>query len=381
MRFSGLRINNLRNHIETDVKFNDVLNVFFGLNGSGKTSILESIAICGFSKTFLPVSDSSLINFDFDFYSISADAVNDLNVPYKINIAYEKGKKKKINSSIADNMLPKDIIGVAPIVVLSPDYKAITFGSPDFRRQFLDRLLSQSSKFYMEELYKFKRAIKQRNALLSMAKFDRRFDLASLSPWTNVLILSGSELIYRRMKFVEEFRNDFKETYRTVSDGKETVDLEYVSYIINGTNTSLSLEQIKDKMSDIFQKSRNDEIQRGVTLFGPQKDDLKIMINGGVAKEVASQGQHKSLLISIKLAEFNFLLSKRKETPLILLDDIFSELDGKRMEKVFDLIWSNSAQTFITVTEPNSIKSIIGQSKRCSFFEVDNGFVNYRNGN
>ncbi|MFC2130005.1 DNA replication/repair protein RecF [Bacteroidota bacterium] len=376
MKISSLRIKDVRNHRNTEIDLNEGLNVFYGLNGAGKTTVLESIAICGFSKSFLPVPDSSLINNSRENYNISARAVNDIGVPYRISVLFERGKRKRISSTFGDNLLAKDIIGEMPVVILSPDFKAITFGSPDFRRQFIDRLLSQASKIYIEELYNYRRALRQRNSLLSSSKIEKRFDFSLITPWTDVLIKSGAEIILRRLKFVEEFKRPFREIYKNVSNGKENVSLEYVP---NGFEEEKKVEIeysfFVDKLKNLFEVHREDEYRRGVTLFGPQKDDLKIFINGGVAREFASQGQHKSLLISLKLAEFDFLKDKKQETPVVLLDDIFSELDEERIKIVFDLVWENSAQTFITVANPDGIRQIVSDSSKCGFFEVKDGLV------
>jgi len=376
MKISSLRINDVRNHRNTEIDLNEGLNVFYGLNGAGKTTVLESIAICGFSKSFLPVPDSSLINSSRESYSISARALNDIGIPYRISVLFERGKRKRISSTFGDNLLAKDIIGEMPVVILSPDFKAITFGSPDFRRQFTDRLLSQASKIYIEELYNYRRALRQRNSLLSSSKIEKPFDFSQITPWTDVLIKSGAEIILRIIKFVEEFKRLFSKIYKSVSNGKENVRLEYVP---NGFEEEKKVEIeysfFVDKLKNLFDVHREDEYRRGVTLFGPQKDDLKIFINGGVAREFASQGQHKSLLISLKLAEFDFLKDKKQETPVVLLDDIFSELDEERIKIVFDLVWKNSAQTFITVANPEGIRQIVSDSSKCGFFKVKDGLV------
>ncbi|MFH1051878.1 MAG: AAA family ATPase, partial [bacterium] len=205
MKISGITIENVRNHLGTSIDLDFGLNVFYGLNGAGKTSILEAVSICGFSKSFLPVLDSSLINTGNNSYSVMAKAVSDNDIPYKISVTYEKSKRKRISSTIGDNLLAKDIIGEMPMVILSPDYKSITFGSPEHRRSFVDRLLSQASKIYIEDLMNYKRALKQRNSLLSDFASGRKFELSHLKPWTELLIKTGSDIMLKRLAFLDEF--------------------------------------------------------------------------------------------------------------------------------------------------------------------------------
>ena len=377
MRISGLSIKSLRNHIETDLELSDGLNVFYGLNGSGKTSILEGVSICGFSKSFLPCSDSSLVRNGDEFYFVSANSKNDLDIDYRIAVRYANGQKKQIKSTLGDNLLPKDVIGEIPMIILSPDYKAITFGAPEDRRQFIDRVLSQASRIYLDDLMKYRHTLKQRNSLLFRAKADRSVDYSELEPWTDLLVRTGVDIILRRRKFIEEFTPKFNETYRDVVEGREVVDIKYVSNGFDDISefAKISKDDLIGYYLNIFARNRDSEIQRGTTIFGPQKDDIQILINNGIARDYASQGQHKSLLISLKFTEFYILKDKKNETPVILLDDIFSELDEERTKKVFDIIEANSAQTFITLTDAQQIKKVIGSKIHWSFFKLNNGIA------
>ncbi len=375
MLIENLIINNLRNHIHTEIDFDGGLNVLHGLNGSGKTTVLEAISICSFTKSFLPILDSSLINKDNNFWQVSLSARNDMNVPYKIVIKYSGNSKKNISSTFGDNLLPKDIIGELPVVVLSPDFKKITFGSPQDRREFLDKLLSQAGRLYVDEILKYKKALKQRNNLLLKAKLEKKVNYNLIEPWTEILIRSGAEIVLRRKKFIDEFLGVFQAIYHSVSKGKEEVAIEYVPYGIRNSFENLDKKGLEEILRYLFEKGKHDEIKRGTTLFGPQKDDIKILINNGVAKEYASQGQHKSLLVSIKFAEYDYLKTRKNETPLILLDDIFSELDKERAKKVIELVKSTSAQTLITVTDKSILKSIISDHIKCKYYQVNNGDI------
>ncbi|MDP2363201.1 MAG: DNA replication and repair protein RecF, partial [Ignavibacteria bacterium] len=338
----------------------------------GKTTLLEAIAICAFSKSFQPVSDLSLIKYGETSYFSELSAINDLDINYKVKINYQSGSKKEINSTFGNNLLAKDIIGILPLVVLSPDLKIITSGSPQDRRDFIDRLLSQSSRTYLEKLMDYRKILKQRNNFLNRIKHERIFDRNLLESWTEMLISKGIDLIIYRNNFIRDFIPFFESTYNIVSKAKETVKLEYLPN--NISSEMLTSNLIKKDLYDVYKlvstKLENEEIRRGLTLFGPQKDELSIKIDSGIAKESASQGQHKTLLVSLKFAEFNFLKEKRNETPVVLLDDIFSELDSERVKKVFELLISNSAQTFITITDIGMLKDVASNSE-FSFYKVN----------
>ncbi len=377
MVVNSLSIQNLRNHTFSEIKFGKKLNVIYGLNGSGKTTLLEAISIGAISKSFLPVSDSSIINFGNTNYSVLVKGINDLDIPYFVGIKYNSGKRKQISSTFGDNLTPKDIIGEIPVIILSPDYKSITFGTPQDRRQFIDTILSQSSKSYMEDLFELKKCLKQRNNLLTKYLREGNLDKIQFEIWTDLLIKTTANIMTKRMKFINEFIPFFEQSYLEVSSGNENVSITYQPYNIDDIayNTNADKDYFIMKNKQIFERLKNVELRRGVTMFGPQKDEIAININGSVAKETASQGQHKSLLISLKFAEFEFLKKIRNETPIILFDDIFSELDSNRSNHTLELILKKDAQSIITITENSFIKQLIPQQLNTNYFRVEKGSV------
>lgn len=371
MRISKLIFNNIRNHKLTEIDLHPYFNVFRGLNGAGKTSILEAVSIAGLTKSFLPVNDCIIINKSESEYAVSVNAINDFQIPYFINIKYSKNTRKEICNTIGDNLLPKDVIGELPIVVLSPDFKEITYGSPQERRNFIDRILSQSYKTYLNDWYKLKRILRQRSSFLAKYAKSQALELDQFDVWTQLLIEVSTEIIAKRIEFIDKFSLHFKELYSLVSSGRETVELKYKPFDIKDISSKTA---IREQLMLSAEKYREDEFKRATNLFGPQRDDLRITINGGVAREYASQGQHKSLLISIKFAEFRFLKEILNETPVILLDDIFSELDQERITKVLELVKYHNAQTLITVNYANFLDSI-SENEDYKLFEVYSGEV------
>ncbi len=373
MYIKSLKLSNVRNHTETSAHFSPGLNIIYGLNGVGKTSLLEAISLCSLSKSFLAVPDAALINKFKDFLFVRCEAENSLGIEYFVKVQYQKGQKKVFSNSYGDNQLPKNIIGEMPVVILSPDYKTLTFGAPEDRRQFLNTILSQSSKKYIDSVLKNKKYLKQRNKILADRKQNIKIDMNLLQILTDMFISSSAEIVIARDNFIKEFEVYFSNVYKEISAGKESVELKYSPYGLS--DTQLEKDSIIQKYNEIFLDNIDEELRRGTSSFGPQKDELKIFINDGLSKQYASQGQHKSLLISLKFAEFFFLKEVKKETPIVLLDDIFSELDSERSEKVLDYIRTNKAQTFITVTNADYINKYVKPSDNCFYFHVDSGTI------
>jgi len=357
MKINRLKISNLRNHTYNDINFDEGFNIISGKNGMGKTTILEAISICSFSKTFLPTLDRDLIRNGEEFYQTSIEAKRDNNVDYTLNVAYK--------------LLPKNIIGEAPIVILSPDYKSITFGSPQNRRDFLDRLLSQLSKTYFENLVNYKNSLRQKNSLLFKSKKERYFDFEQIEPWNEILISLSTEIIAKRIEFINEFKDFFMRNYHGIND-LEAIDIRYKPHSLENYNGKMNKSEIRESLLKYYSENRQSEQYKGSSCFGPHKDDLVFMINNGFAKDYASQGQHKSLLISLKFSEFYYLKEKLNETPIVLFDDIFAELDSERANKVLEMLELAKAQVFITTTSFDYFDNF--HSKTTKFF-VEKGLV------
>lgn len=392
MKIDNILIRNVRNHSLSELYFNDNVNVVFGKNGAGKTSILEAISICCLSKSFLSVNDSNIVSRGAEFYEIKLNSINELDLKYFVTVKYQINNGKNISNSYGDNLTPKELIGTIPLIVLTPDYRIITSGSPQSRRDFVDRILSQSNRVYLDELLKFKKALKQRNNILLLNKLNNQnqpkvqVDENLLDAWTNQFIIHAAEIIYRRYQFVKEIQPFFTEFYSQVSGFSESVTLDYHPNVFydnnlkrnnnpskeNKRNDDLIISDITDSLKKRYENLKYEEIRRGTTLFGPQKDEFLIKLNNNVAREFASQGQHKTLLISLKFAEFQFLKNKRNDTPIFLLDDIFSEIDSFRIKMVIETLRNNSSQIFITTTNPNQVSEVFN-SKNIKFIKVEDG--------
>lgn len=376
MRLTHLTVENIRNHTHTHIEFSSGVNVLCGMNGHGKTSLLEAVSLCALSQSFVACPDIALLRRGAESGTVAVQSYTDLHTPYKVGVKIGLHERKHISSSLGKRLSPQDIIGEMPIVVLSPDFKAITAGSPDDRRRFMNGILSQASKLYMANMLTMKRVLKQRNSILHSAKLGHPIDATMLETWTEQFITVSAELVVRRWEFLQEFASYTQRVYARIADNAEEISMYYEADSLPQEMliTKPSIDEVRKEYEKCFRDVQFDEKRRGTTLLGPQKDEIVFRVGGGIAKECASQGQHKTLLISLKTAEFEYLRDLRQETPIVLLDDIFSELDAKRATNVFALLESG-AQTLLTTTEEriyHDYVSSFGTSNH-ALFTIRNG--------
>lgn len=379
MRIRRLFFQNIRNHSETELFAASRVNVFTGLNGRGKTSILEALSLCTLTRSFVASQDASLLRRGEKQMVARMEGVSDYGAPRRIDVRWssEEGKKIILDGSMAANAA--QVIGASPTVVLFPDLKAITGGPPIHRRRFLDLVLSQAKRKYLEDLLQYRRLLKQRNTILSDARRrGRGIDPILLEPWDEGLIDRGARLMHERTKFLREFEPILRETSEEVALGADEIRVQYQPDSL--TQPTESMNEYRDMLWLRSKEVKGQEIRRGTTLFGPHRDDFSMMINGGDVRVSASQGQHKTLLIGLKVAEFHYLARQSAETPVILLDDIFGDLDAHRAERVYD-ITRNLAQVFITVVSFDMLPFLRGRSiaPDDAHFEIEGGSIAARN--
>lgn len=368
MNIRSLIVKNFRNHRDSKVEFGPEVNLIVGRNGSGKTTLLEAITVCSLTKSFQQVVDNALVTNGEDSYFLQADVHNLRGIDYWVKVHY-KDKKKVISNIKASALSPKDLIGELPAVSLNPDDKEITSGSPSCRRSFMDKILSQSHRPYLEELLRLKKIVKQRNHLLGEFKRTGRLDAGIFEPLSNMLAYSSAAIVKRRLAFLEEFARLFEDFYRIVSGSDETVAITYDSNDLKNPYEGDANEKYLQKIMEREQGEK----QRGMTLAGAQRDDLDISINGAPAKTNASQGQHKSLIIALKFAEFELLKKMTGVSPVILLDDIFSELDDARAASVLQIVQNCRTQTFITMTDPENFVRFMPGNLDYKIIRIDKG--------
>ena len=351
MQIRTVGLYDVRNHVATELTCAGHVNVLTGRNGSGKTSVLESIGMCAIGRSIVPVPDAALVRHGSESATMTVTANRDLGAPWSVKVTVREGARKRIETSLASNATVRDLIGELPVVALTPDHKAITFGAPADRRAFVDAVMAQASSRYRDLLYELRRVLKQRNAVLAMQADD-----GTLTTWTTAFTACSAEIIVRRQNFIAELAPRVRNAYSMVSEGEEAIDVRYSPDTVSDL---AEVGTVRQQLDEAAARLRTTELRRGTTMFGPQKDDVDLTINGGLVRETASQGQHKSLLVALKLAECEVLMQTRNERPVVLLDDVFSELDRRRIERVMHGVLTMGMQCFVTTTEGDSIGSMV----------------------
>ncbi|MGB9592490.1 MAG: DNA replication/repair protein RecF, partial [Candidatus Kryptoniota bacterium] len=320
-------------------------NFIVGANAQGKTSILEAISYICITKSFLRTGDINVVKSGADSFVLDSDIESISGRLFHVAFRHDaaNGKKYVINGSPISRA--SDVVGKFPIIVLSPDNFGITGGPPSDRRKFLDMVLSQTSHAYLEELSEYQKVLKQRNRVLQEKKLGRQIDNGSLRAWTEGLVERGSRIILRRHEFTEEFKSDLKRVYLQIGGEREEPDLSYRPSFEYSRVSSIQEEFLK-----AIDRSKQVELSRCATLVGPHRDDITFYINGMPLQRFASQGQHKTFLVALKIAEFFYMKRKTHEIPIMLLDDVMTELDYVRSSK-FAAIIGQLGQSFITMTD------------------------------
>lgn len=347
MILKTLSLLNYKNFDSQTFQFDSKINCFVGPNGVGKTNVLDAIYHLSFGKSYFNPVSSQNIKHNADFFVIDG-LYNKDERDEKIIIALKKGYKKtlKRNGKLYNRF--SDHIGFLPLVIISPaDRDLITEGS-DTRRKFIDGVISQGDKVYLNDLIKYNKVISQRNALLKYFALNATFNADTLEIYNHQLTELGSKVFEKRDAFLKEFIPIFKERYKVISNNNEEVNLIYKS------------DLFKDSLNNLLVKTLKKDRTLQFTSAGVHKDDLSFEIEQYSIKKFGSQGQQKSFLIALKLAQFDFIKSHSGINPILLLDDIFDKLDEQRVAQIITLVENeNFGQLFITDTHPERTEQII----------------------
>ncbi|HEY6951513.1 MAG TPA: DNA replication/repair protein RecF [Bacteroidota bacterium] len=373
MRFREVRLQNFRNHTSTTIACASKRNVFLGNNGEGKTNILEAISYLCLTKSFYALSDTTAVQLGQPGFGVSASAVSDIDVPYEIELSYDKeNREKKIVINKGAVVDRSSVIGAFPVVVLSPENSNVTSGTPADRRRFMDIVISQSSRPYLEDLMEYRRILRQRNRILLEGKTSQRLPVDVLEPWNENLIKCGSRISHRRAQFVDEFSPYLVDAFVRIAENGERPAIQYDSSIV--ADSTVTVENAREVYRNALAVQFAEEKKLGTTLVGPHKDELVFEIGGLGLKAYASQGQHKTFLVALKVAEFFYLRERCRETPVLLLDDVFSELDEFRSARLLSLT-ENLGQTFITATDERRFTGRTNRGSEICRFRVRGGKV------
>jgi len=347
MYIQELSLVNFKNFEHAEFKFSEGLNCFIGNNGAGKTNLMDAIHYLSFCKSFLNSIDAQNIRFDQDFFMVQGK-YSRLDSDETIYCGLKRNQKKIFKRNQKEYKKLSEHIGLIPLIIVTPSDTNLISGGSEERRRFVDAVISQYDAVYLDNLIRYNRALLQRNNLLKQFTGGNSFHLETLEVWDDQLVKYGLQIHKSRMAFIEKLQPVFQKYYELISGGKELVGLHMQSDL-TGSDFELLLKQSVGKDRALQ-----------YTTCGIHKDDFDFELAGNPIKRFGSQGQKKTYLVALKLAQFDFMKELSGLTPILLLDDIFDKLDKNRVEQIVKLVADDHfGQIFITDTNREHLDQII----------------------
>lgn len=358
-----IKLGNFKNYEQADFSFSGKINCFIGDNGAGKTNVLDAIHYLSFCKSYFSSIDTHNIKHDSDFFSIHGTFDKNGSSADTVACILKRNHKKQfiLNDKEYDRL--SDHIGLYPLVMISPyDRDLINEGS-DARRRYIDSVISQFNKLYLDDLINYNKVLLQRNILLKRFAEQNYYDKASLEIWDEQIVKLGEKIYSVRKKFIEAFSPLFQQYFDFISSSREKVSIAYES------------KQHERPLSELLAMSVDRDRALRYTTAGVHKDDLLFTINGYPVKQYGSQGQQKSYVIAVKLAQFEYTRNIKGFKPILLLDDIFDKLDSTRVKQIIELVNKNNfGQVFITDTQKERIENIFLEvNTEHKIFQINQG--------
>ena len=352
MHLQKITLVNFKNFESQSFDFEDKINCFVGNNGVGKTNVLDAIYYLSFAKSYFNPVAIQNIKHNQEFFMIQGEYLLDEKTDTVV-CSLKRGNKKvlKRNGKVYEKF--SDHIGHLPLVIISPADRDLIIEGSDIRRKFIDNVISQSDKDYLQLILKYNKVLAQRNSLLKYFAANRTFDALNLKVYDEQLKTYGTVIFEKRTAFLNAFIPIFRSRYQSISNSKEVVDMFYKSQLKEG-----NILELLDKNLE-----RDRVLQ--YTSVGIHKDDLIFEIDGYPIKKFGSQGQQKSYLIALKLAQFDFIKSKSNVKPILLLDDIFDKLDDLRVEQLINLVNKDHfGQLFISDTHEERTEEVVKRTQQ-----------------
>ena len=367
MILKKLSILNYKNIREATLELSPKMNCFIGQNGVGKTNVLDAVYYLSFCRSATNPIDSAVIRHDEPFCVIEGEYADEMKTEDALIIScgMKRGTKKHFKRNKKEYKRLSEHIGLIPLVVVAPSDTLLIEGSSEERRHLMDIVISQYDRSYIDALTRYNNAHQQRNTLLKME--DAEPDPMLMDLWEEQMAEAGEQIYQRRCAFIEELTPVFTTYYQQISEGREWVGLQYVSHCQRGP------------LLEVIRRDRMKDRAVGYSLHGVHRDDLVFTLGGHPMRREGSQGQNKTYVIALKLAQFEFLKRTASQTtPLLLLDDIFDKLDSRRVEQIVRLVSSdNFGQIFITDTNRDHLDQILSTSALdYKIFHVNNGEIN-----
>lgn len=368
MYIEALSLKNYRNYEELFIQFENKVNVILGENAQGKTNVMESIYVLAMAKSHRTSNDKELIRWDEEYAKIEGRVQKQYSsLPLQLVIS-KKGKKARLNHIEQQKL--SQYVGNMNVVMFAPEDLNLVKGSPQVRRRFIDMEIGQISPIYLHDMSQYQKILQQRNHYLKMLQIKKQTDQTMLEILTEQFIQVAVKIIAKRFEFLHLLAKWAGPIHKGISRGLETLEINYKPSV------EVLEEQELSKMVTCFEekfgKVKTKEIERGTTLFGPHRDDLLFFVNGRDVQTFGSQGQQRTTALSVKLAEIELIQAEIGEYPILLLDDVLSELDDYRQSHLLNTI-QGKVQTFVTTT---SVDGIDHQTlKEASTFQVSSGII------
>ncbi|MFT5884629.1 MAG: DNA replication and repair protein RecF [Arcticibacterium sp.] len=347
MFLRSIRLFNFRNHADVTYNFSERVNCIVGENGAGKTNLIDAVYFLALTKSSIQKQDLLSVSHEEQMMVIDGNFGNGEN----ITVTITKGQKKVV---LADKVPYERIshhIGKYPLVLIAPDDTDMIRDASDARRKLFDGIIAQFDQLYLKSFQQYNRLLDQRNSLLKQFVDRNYFDQQMLDSYSEPLVVLCIEIAKKRSEFAQEFEPEIRKHYKEISSGKEKVSITYSTEVLEGFEAKFKRNESKDRMA-----------QR--TTMGVHKDDYLYQLDGLPAKKFGSQGQKKSFVLAVRLAQFDLLEKQKGTKPLLLLDDIFDKLDDNRIEKLIQKIDNDTfGQVFITDARPERTKRILEKVK------------------
>ncbi|MEY8752947.1 DNA replication/repair protein RecF [Alkalicoccobacillus gibsonii] len=369
MRVNKLSLINYRNYAKAELEFTKQVHVFIGDNAQGKTNVLEAIYVLAMAKSHRTSKDKELINWSEEYAGIYGEAQtrhNKLTLDLRISA---KGKKVKLNG--LEQRRLSEYVGALNVVMFAPEDLHLVKGSPQGRRRFMDMELGQISPVYLHHSSRYQKILVQRNSLLR--DWHRKPAPDMLDILTDQLIDTAAELIKRRAEFLKKLQKWAESIHYDISRGTEQLKLTYLSTI--EVSEDVNLSNLKERLYTVYQQKKEKEQMRGTTLFGPHREDIGFLVNEKDVQSFGSQGQQRTTALALKLAEIELIKEEVGEYPVLLLDDVLSELDDYRQSHLLETI-QQKVQTFVTTTGLAGVHQ--DALENAEVFEVKSGHIQKR---
>ncbi len=372
MRINRLKLTNFRNHEATEIIPAPFLNLITGSNGAGKTNIVDAIHYLCMSRSFVASSDQYVAHHEHKYFMIDGDFEGEIRSSFKVSCSYSRGDGKKIfvNDSPLERL--SDLIGMVPVVVLSPEDLKLTSDGPAERRSFLDGLISQISPKYLRDLIAYRKIRRQRNKLLQEYRGPLSELATYLEPWNNQLVEKGSSIIMKRSDVLNRFKRYLAVQYRTISEFNLEPKLEYQTI----TDSVESVEQVKELYRKLLEENFEKEAEREQTLIGPHRDEIVFYLGDMELRNFGSQGQHRLYSMALKMAQLFYYSDELDDLPIMILDDVFGNLDQQKTDIITETLTLHKGQIFITSANDRPFNADqFSEDNGNKWFQVQDGNV------